>query len=98
LCGAGTLRREPLAGACVVLARTRVHRSRPASLFQAPYDVVHVREEFDPPREEGAAFNCPLMPGSDAVEIGERIELRTLRWRLEDGSTFEGVVAARDGA
>ncbi len=75
-----------------MLGWTRLHRSREAAVFDAPYEVVHVRERW-PGGEPGAAFTCPLEHSGPPVALGSAVTLRTHIWRLPDGSTFAGTVA-----
>jgi hypothetical protein len=96
-CGSGELTSEPLAAEAVVLARTEVHRSQPGAVFQAPYEVVHVRESLPASEPRPAAFNCPLYGEGASPATGETVSLRTLTWQLES-SRFEGTVALRGGA
>ena len=83
-----------LAESATVLAWTQVHRSRPAAVLDAPYTVVHVRED-GPGDGEAAAFNCPLIGDGPEPAIGDSVDLKIANWQLDDDHEFAGVVAHR---
>ena len=74
-----------------VLACTTVRRSRPGSLFSAPYRVAWIREIRD--GEAAAFFTCPVAEGSDEPVVESVVALEVRTWMLPAMGEFQGVVA-----